>query len=471
VGQEPHVGGKGPRRRFGRIVLFGIAVLAAVILVKMVPRQRPPEPANVLLLFIDTLRADRMSLYGHPRKNTPHIEAFAATATVFERAYSPTSSTRNSFASYFTGLHPAAHGCEGQHGVLASGHFTLAERFRGIGYTTVGIFTNYNIAGALGFDQGFDIYHHPPANAGYPGDFQVTDAAALNQRVLRWLREERPADPWFLFVLYIDPHDPYLPHAGAEHGPPPFTGVSGSRHYLDRLYHKLPEDRREEVQDYIRGLYDGEIAFVDAHVGELLAVLEEEGLAEDTVVVISSDHGEGLWDHHGYRGHGRQVYEEQIHVPLVVRWPGRSRAGLRVRTPVAVLDVFGALATAFDLATPQEYQAGSLLDALAGEPEPRAIYAAQRRGGIGFRVLVEWPWKLLQDDHDWRAYLYNLEDDPLERRDLAPQEGSRVTRMLATMEGITEESLERHAQLGAADEPRPLSEEEERELRALGYIR
>lgn len=428
------------------------------------------EPPNILLLFIDTLRADHMSLYGYERATTPNIDAFAAGATTFARAYSPSSWTRASFASYFTGLYPSVHGCEDEQGKLDPSLQTLAERLRERGYATAGFFANYNISASWGFAQGFDIYEHPPANAGYPGDYQLADAAQINRRVFHWLQHESSDQPWFLFVLYIDPHDPYLPHADHSYGTPPAPEVNGSRPYLEAIKDRKPDPDLVRIQEYIRGLYDGEIAYVDTHVGRLLELLDREGLAEDTVVIISADHGEGLWDHRQYRGHGKQVFEEQILVPLIVRWPGRSSPGSRVREPVPVFSFFGALAEAYGLAAVDEHQAGSLLPLLAGDQYEAPILIEENLKNAPFRALIDWPWKLIHNDGSRQKDLYQLEQDPYEMRSLRYLDRKRVARMVAALDSISHLNSFLQPRFSGTDSVPELSEEEQRELRALGYI-
>ena len=157
--------------------------------------------ANLAICVIDAARVDHMGCYGYSRNTTPNIDRFAAGAVTFEQAHSPSSWTRASFASYFTGLYPSTHGCEGLDGILDQALFTLAERFRECGFTTAGIYANDNIAAELGFDQGFDLYEHPPRLAGYP-DGKTVAGASLNGAIKLWrvqtgeclktLRSDRP---------------------------------------------------------------------------------------------------------------------------------------------------------------------------------------------------------------------------------------------------------------------------------------
>ncbi len=420
----------------------------------------------MVLIVVDTLRADRMGLYGYERPTTPELERFAETAVTFDRAYSPASWTRPSIASFFTGLYPSTHGCETKDDALDAAHQTLAELFSAKGYATAGFHANQNIGAVFGFNQGFDRYEAAVPNAGYPGDYQIADADAVNDLVLQWLREERPEEPWFLFVLYIDPHDPYLPHEDFWFGPPREEEFhEGSREHLARM--DVSNQKYRADRKTIRDLYDGEIAYVDSRLGELFRTLDDEGLADDTVVVVTSDHGEGLWDHLEHRAHGQFLYEELVRVPLMVRWPGRSIADTRVADPVQAFSLFGALVDGFDL--PVRHQAPSLLSYLDGTAPQEKIFMENVSDRADFRALIDWPRKVIFNDTTGRGEKYNLERNPNEemrartRRKLPPE-------FLAAMDSVTADNEEWRAGIEFVGEVPQPSEEEIEALRALGYI-
>lgn len=432
---------------------------------------RPTPPRNVLMIYIDTIRADHMSLYGYHRPTTPHIERFAATATTFERAKTPSSWTRASFASYFTGLLPSVHGCEDRDGFVDAGLMTLAESFKAKGFATAGIYANDNVAAGLGFDQGFDLYEHPPARSGYRADGdKVTGAAEMNERIMQWFREDRPDDqPWLLFLLYIDPHDPYLPHREHSFGEPMTRAPRGARYFLKKWDKAKEKKSRAQVERDIIHLYDSEIAFVDRHVGAVLDTLEALGLADDTLVIVSADHGEGLWDHEDYRSHGHLVYEEQVHVPLLVRWPGVTPAGLRVSEPVPVMGVYGLLAHAYGLAGAGDQQSGDLYPWFTGAGEAAPLFVEERLDTVDMKVVLDGKWKLIDDRGRERVELYDLEADPDELTDLAEDEPERVARMLELL--ARQEAANDAVRAGLEFEggEAALSEQEKAGLRALGY--
>lgn len=428
------------------------------------------ESKNILLIGIDTLRADHMSAYGYDRPTTPNIEEFAATALSFDHALSPSGWTRASVASFFTGLHPSVHACESRESVLDQSHYTLAERLRDRGFATHGIYANYNVSGSLGFAQGFDEYVHPPFNAGYPGEKPITDAAAVNREARQWLEHDRPDGPWFLFLFYVDPHDPYLPHDEHDFGQPGHSHRPlGSRSMLKTLDSRHPDRRVEQARQRVIDLYDGEIAYVDRHVGEILDLLEAKGLAENTVVILTADHGEGLWEHQHYRGHGELPYQHQIHVPLMVRWPGRTHAGDRVTRPVNAMDFFGALTEGFDLGG--RHQARSVFDFTDDEDFAPAIFVEQAQPHTAYRVLLDGDHKFIRWDLLGRTEAYDLSANPGERRRRGLLEDPallaalerRMTRISAANDSL-------RAIIDFTGGQANLSEDEREGLRALGYI-
>ena len=302
-----------------------LRVLLAPLLVSGVACA-PERPGNLLLVSLDTTRRDHCSVYGYGRETTPTLDRLGREGAVFDQAYAPTASTGPTHASLFTSLYPLTHRVNRNGLALGMGFTTLAERLRARGYQTSAVVSSFVLAAKFGFAQGFDAYddafvaaesslqvslwegHLPPDEA-----FDRR-ASATSERAVAWLRGVRdPERPFFLFVHYFDAHDPYQP-------PPEFTL---------QLEGEPPENElgRAILQ------YDREIAFVDQQLGRLLAALAEAGLEDETLLVVTADHGEGLMDH-GHMRHGLQIYEEAVRVPLLVRWPGTIPANRRLAEPV-----------------------------------------------------------------------------------------------------------------------------------------
>jgi arylsulfatase A-like enzyme len=303
----------------------------------------PPQP-NVLLVVIDTLRADRVSSYGYRRPTTPNIDAIAAAGIRFERANSTSSWTLPAHASMFTGRFPIEHGATQEHTVVDEALPTLAERFAEAGYATVGISGNGVVNRGSGLARGFGEFvegwrESAPTGAAHD---RHPNIVAL-RRSLQRIGKERP---FFAFVNFIEVHGPYAPPAPyrgrflSEPGHSPLVQSATRRkapaYYLD------PSSISDDEFRVLNDLYDGEVAYADALVGALMAELETAGVRDDTVVVITSDHGENIGDHGHFR-HVFSLYHTTVRVPLIVSFPDGARAGEVRSEAVSLIDLYPTL--------------------------------------------------------------------------------------------------------------------------------
>ncbi len=402
---------------------------------------------NVLFILVDTLRRDRLTPYGYRRETTPEIaRRLAAAGTVVEDAYSQAPWTLPSVVSFMTGRFPGELLGEdlATYGVPA-GVATLAERMAKLGYATGGYFANPALHVGAGFERGFQSYYAPPADV----EWIRKHADSLNARALPWLRghERRP---FFLYLHYIDPHDPYEnPEVVGGRSPflPDYTGpVTGEWvHGIYTGHRELPDPARDLPQ--INALYDTEVHFVDHYVGEILAALPPAVLAQ-TIVVLTADHGEEIHDHGGWK-HGQTLYGEQIHVPLLVRWDGHVPAGKRLAGTVRLLDLAPTLIAAAGGAADQGWQGIDLLPSLVGGSAlpNRPAFAHGLAGGPLRAAAVRGAEKLILFNREepfhpadalqsylWtkdlgrlqRIELYDLASDPAERHNLAAAHPERV---------------------------------------------
>jgi arylsulfatase A-like enzyme len=329
----------------------GLAVAERRALARLVrPTARMP---NVLLIVLDTVRAQSMSLYGYSRPTTPNLERLATQGTLFTRAIAPSSWTLPSHASMFTGRFPHEY-AYGWAVPVATRHPFLAEILYDAGYTTAGFVANTIYCGRqYGLQRGIVHYEDYRVTVGQALDYTsfgvaATDSLGLierfgsyrnfgrksaeqvNRDFLRWLSVETRR-PFFAFLNYFDAHDPYLPPASfglqfANHVPRGF------------VTEKLARDLTGEGLRELRDAYDGSIAYLDHQLGTLFEGLAALGVLDDTVVVITSDHGEQFGEHH-LIGHGNCLYRSLIHVPLLLLWPGQIPRALTVREPVGLTDV------------------------------------------------------------------------------------------------------------------------------------
>jgi arylsulfatase A-like enzyme len=322
------------------------SLLEAVLLADPTLRGRgreealPDEAGGILVLLVDTLRADRLGYEGCPRPTSPVLDRVAADAVRFRNAYAPSSWTKPSVASLFTGLLPDRHRVTTSLSALPEGAPTLAEAAGAAGFAT-GAFVNNPLLTKpiFKFDRGFETFLAVDARAR-----GVLDLA------LAWIEEHR-GEPFFLYVHLFDPHEPYDP-----------PGSYRERFVREVVPGGLPETISPELDQELRlALYDGEIASLDAAVGGFLERLARLGLADRTTIVFASDHGEEFREHGGER-HGHSVYQEVVRVPLFVR--GRRGLGLRPRdvdTPAGIEDVFPTLGRLFGLSVPEGIDGADLL--------------------------------------------------------------------------------------------------------------
>lgn len=479
----------GSNRRPGRaptiaVLLLGILAILGGVAIWMTRSSDPagPRPRAVVLVTIDTLRADGLSYPDGPPRQSPFLDALAAEGIVFEAAYAPSSWTAPSMASLFTGFEPASHGVvsgfvgrsrekeksggavENQP-LLPQSFTTLAESFRTAGYVTIGVPSNLHLAEHLGFGQGFDYYY---------GDARFLDAPDVNKRVRRQL--ERAFGPewktkWkekrtFLWIHYFDPHVPYFAREPwiAEYAPEFTTNPSAfpAGWDLPQLLRNYPRPE-PGIAERLTPLYHSEIRFVDEHLRELDEELDFRD--PDVFLIVTSDHGEEFVEH-GKFGHGQSLFEETIHVPLFLRWPTGLPEARSIDTPASILDVFPTVATLLNLPLPDGMQ-GEPLGELLGEPraEGRPMYFQTDRARPTLNAVRNGSWKLIRPDGR-PAALYNLSEDLAESKNVAASHPEIAKRL--------ENALDRHlATLPAPPDDSghvPLQDEKDREkLRALGY--
>jgi arylsulfatase A-like enzyme len=310
------------------------------------------EQPNVLLVVIDTARADRFSFDGYRRETSPRIAALGAEGAIYLDARTPAPWTLPAHASLFTGLFPSAHGAESGHLKLDDEHLTLAEAFRAAGYRTVGYTANPWVGREHHFDQGFETYEEVWRNLDQAeGD---TGAGLLDRKVDRWLqwREGEPdarRRPFFLFLNYLEPHLPYDPPEPERSAflrrpvePETVERLRRFRHPQDVRYNLGLTPLTPRDLGILSDLYDGEIAYVDRRVGELADLLRRRGLLDGTIVAITSDHGESIGEHR-LIDHKMSVYENLLRIPLILRYPPAIPARQTIRDPVMLQDLYPTL--------------------------------------------------------------------------------------------------------------------------------
>jgi arylsulfatase A-like enzyme/Flp pilus assembly protein TadD len=364
------------------------------------PRQR----ANLLLITLDTTRADRLGCYGHQQARTPVLDELARNGIVWDNAATVAPLTLPAHASLFTGRYPAENGVRANgRGCLDESIPTLARVLKKQGYQTAAFVASFVLDRQFGLAQGFDTYDDEFAGetprAGVPGGWE-RGAAAVVDAALEWL-DTKPPGPFFVWVHCYDAHRPYFSH----------TDVLGG--------------------EFVERPYDGEIAYVDRCLGRLLDHLKDHDLESGTLVVIVGDHGEGLGDHDEMT-HGFALYNTTMRIPLILRHPGRLPSGRRVDTPISLVDVSPTVLDLLGIRDSRKVTGRVMTPALLGrECPPAALYGATDEPLLQYnwsplQCLTESGWKYIRST---RAELYNLNEDPFERHDLAAIDEIRTQQM------------------------------------------
>jgi arylsulfatase A-like enzyme len=445
------------------LVPCGFVLALACALLAACPGTSEPRP-NVLLIAVDTLRADRLGCQGNPRGLTPNLDRLAASGVRFADASSHAPWTLPSFASLFTSRYPPEHGAGGalpDFRGLAADQPTLAERFRDAGFDTAAI-TNVDFLGpTFGVCRGFtelDAVSHP-------NNEELRRAGATTDAALAWLgaRRERP---WFLFVHYFDAHAVYDPPAEyrARFARP--EDRESSWHFGSRSEFLLHRQGKLALDPTTIGraeaLYDGEVAYVDAEIGRLLERSGALDPARRTIVVVTSDHGEEFLDHGSWE-HGHSVYQELLRVPLILAEPGRV-APATVQTPVRLIDVAPTLCDLANVAPAPSFRGQSLRDRIEGRPPERLFHSLAEGAFLGPPRRA---WRAGDEvvivSEDRGLELYDLRADPRQTRDRSRVDFSRANALALDLQ-LAEKALSRST--GAAIE---LTDEERERLAGLGY--
>lgn len=440
-----------------RLIPFGITVALLGCRVDEPKSKNSSQAPNVILFLVDTLRADALGAYGNDVVETPAIDRFAREGALFERAFAQSSWTRPSVTSILTGLHPSVHGVERRGSLLSPAVTFLPEVLREHGYRTGFLATNPNVGSFFGYSRGFDdfleLYERRQRGRVSPQEL-VARSDQVVDRAKEWMEEV--SEPFFLVVFVVDPHFPYEP-------PPDFN------RYVDR---NVRTPGQAPGQDPRHALYFGEVAFVDHSFGELMDYLGKRGLSERTISILTSDHGEEFFDH-GQIGHGKALYDESLHVPLIFRWPGRIEAGRRIDTPVQLVDLMETILGLARLPVPQ-LQDGRPLFHQPTDPAP--LFASLKLDGRNQWSVCAYPWKLIVDQSSDESLLFDLSSDPEEMRDLSDEHPDRVRELRGWIAERIESDRRRSMMVHQAGQPgegseEELSEDARKALRELGYIK
>jgi arylsulfatase A-like enzyme len=417
---------------------------------------------GVVVISIDTLRRDHVSLYGYPRHTTPGLEALASDAVVFDDAVSTASWTLPAHASLLTSTYPSVHGAVDSDRGLSPQWPNLAKTLQENGFFTQAMVTHLYLSKQYGFGEGFDRHRYLPE----------TRAEEVTNQAIHFLESRGDAD-FFLFLHYYDPHWHYDPPAPYDRTFDPsydgaVTGIWWDFKELDR------ETIAPRDLHHLEALYDGEILYTDRHVERLFQEMKRIGVFEKALVIVTSDHGEEFLDHGSWE-HQKTLYEEQLRVPLLMKLPGSETGSRRVGEQVSLVDVAPTVLDVLSIAPPPTYEGRSLLPLCReqGEASAREVWAetehtldgshkfALRRGADGEKVIFTSKADGLVLER------YDLEDDAKESRNLAGT--AEDAELAARLETYLKDVEARRRGKGKSPDVN-LSPEDVERLKSLGYV-
>jgi arylsulfatase A-like enzyme len=484
--------------RLVRNIVLTSALLAALSACKRDAPHREPAPPiptfdkpHVILISLDTLRPDYLGFYGHPWVKTPHLDALAKEAVVLDDCSTPVPTTLASHTSLFSGLYPRRHGVPRNGYVVHDANVTMAELLGDAGYDTAGFIGSFALSSRFNIDQGFQHYDEYPDGAGFYTPKHADDirtrernAESVTDAVMDYLDSATIDSPLFLFAHYFDAHAPYS--VPASHGDSYRTRTEAPPHrdaadaIRGRLEYLTGQSEFRDASRLIR-LYAEQITYLDEHLGRLLRYFEDRSVLDNAIVVVTSDHGESLWNHAPYFDHGQAVYQDTIRTVGLIRLPGGRHGGTRITYPTSNLDLLPTILANLGIDAPPE-QHGMALRFEDGDTPPalRPLFAEATKPSTvepeGEDVWINrekarsirlGKWKLIHTPYlNDQIELYDLETDPGERQNLTSETSlsERLTDLHDTLVEWTKSSKPRPSAYATDDET-----DTREALKALGY--
>ena len=492
---KKHTYGKSiSRREILKYSLYGglAAGLAPSLWLSGCSKRQQGKKPNIILIILDTARADSLGVLAEHGSSTPNIDDISRQGTTFVNAFAPSPWTVPSHASIFTGHYSHRHNAVHEHFRLSNSFQTMAEILKSLGYITGGFTCNAWLRPKSGMEQGFDTYKEVYKEQTKPKTDQ--GAAKATEMVVNWLNQlADDGKPFFLFVNYMEAHMPYKPPAKILYRLDSMKAGPGMRFFsnfpikLAGLYNigrlKLTPDELTRVQT----LYRAEIAYVDEKIGTLISCLRTHGPLDNTILIITSDHGENLGEHN-LMGHEFSLFDTVLHIPLIVRFPSALPPGESVEAPVSLVDILPTILEILgDHARLAELKGVSLLRAknvqanedrsiLAEYSRPKTLinYHMRRRFpqvdlshyDVSLKALRKGRFKYVVSDRG-EEFLYNVAEDPAELADISASFPEQLSRLRTELTELTQtvgpiEDRE--------DKSEPFTPEQRRQLESLGYL-
>ncbi len=446
-----------------RLLIAGAVGLGLFVLVAF----RPARGMNVILITVDTLRADHLGAYGYARNTSPNIDRFAKEATLFRYAFSHAPTTNPSLSSLMTSHYPHETKVLSNRYRLPPGAVTLAEILKANGYRTGAVVSNASLQRGSGFEQGFDTYdyHTKDQRVGRLTVGRIAPKTTLAAN--KWL-EGNYQHKFFLWVHYMDPHGPYTP-------PSPYSSM-----FVERRAGRttaLPINKASDGKGgipanqvlgshrdpaYYIAQYDGEVRFFDRAFRDLMETIQRLGLFDTSLIIFTADHGEGMGEHDYYFGHSEFLYNGLVHVPLIVRLPGQSSAMREVRYHVAHVDLLPTVLETLSIASPMPLRGRTVFSGQAKEK----IFA--ETGGWKYTLIMN-GMKLIQEGSTYE--LYDIHKDFSEQVNVMMGKGDpRLRAKVADLKMQLDAARQQDALALGSPLLRPGDATTRKVLRALGYL-
>jgi arylsulfatase A-like enzyme len=441
---------------------FACIFLAAIAATSCWPgRRQSAGSPNIILITIDALRPDHLSVYGYPYQTSPHIDDFAEKSVLFENAYCTTPKTSASLASMMTGLHPFFHRTRPIRDTLEKEFVTLAEALKMRGYSTTAIVDNPNLSKNFNFNQGFDRY------------LQVWDKTTekeestpyITRQILEFLSRDEKS-PFFLWAHYIEPHYPFLP-------PQRFIEERPQGRAFREIEPKIIAGAQRYVtpdltEGYFLARYDGAVKYMDSEIEKILDLVYKKGYQKNSVIILTADHGEELGEHNYFYNHGPLTFGSSTRVPLIMSVPGEKSR--RIKSPVSLMDLYPTLLDWAGLVPPYEIQGQSLFE----RPGDRFLFieGSSASYSVVYKKyqLVRTEKKLARELGLEELCLFDFFNDPTEKDNFASRRKSLVDLMTRSYQEFYDKYGYRASTAKPKEEPK-LTQREIEHLKALGYIR